>query len=80
VVRTRFAELASEISLATGRDTSPEEAAAGFLKISVEQMANAIKKISVQRGCECFAKPIAKMGLLRVILYYLNPFTPLKNT
>jgi hypothetical protein len=29
---------------------------------------------------ESFAKPITKMGLLRVILYYLNPITPPKNT
>ena len=29
---------------------SPEEIADGFIKIAVENMANAIKKISVQRG------------------------------
>jgi hypothetical protein len=29
---------------------------------------------------ESFAKLITKMGLLRVILYYLNPITPPKNT
>jgi hypothetical protein len=29
---------------------------------------------------ESFAKPITKMGLLRVILYNLNPTTPHKNT
>ncbi|MEC9343434.1 MAG: hydantoinase/oxoprolinase family protein, partial [Pseudomonadota bacterium] len=44
VVREKFAELAAGIGV------SPEEAADGFLKIAVENMANAIKKISVQRG------------------------------
>jgi hypothetical protein len=29
---------------------------------------------------ESFAKPVTKPGLLRVILYYLNPNTPPKNT
>ncbi|MCB1451100.1 MAG: hydantoinase B/oxoprolinase family protein [Nitratireductor sp.] len=43
-VKTKFAALASE----TG--STPEEVADGFLKIAVENMANAIKKISVQRG------------------------------
>ena len=32
------------------RASSPEEVAEGFLKIAVENMANAVKKISVQRG------------------------------
>ncbi len=45
-VREAFAELAREI----GDGRSPEDAADGFIKIAVENMANAIKKISVQRG------------------------------
>ena len=44
-VRAAFAELAKEIGGKT-----PEEIADGFIKIAVENMANAIKKISVQRG------------------------------
>ena len=44
-VRAAFAELAKEIG-----GKSPEEIADGFIKIAVENMANAIKKISVQRG------------------------------
>ena len=43
-VREKFTALAEE----TG--SMPEEVADGFLKIAVENMANAIKKISVQRG------------------------------
>ncbi len=43
-VHEKFRILADE----TG--STPEEVADGFLKIAVENMANAIKKISVQRG------------------------------
>ncbi|MEM9780014.1 MAG: hydantoinase/oxoprolinase family protein, partial [Pseudomonadota bacterium] len=51
VVERKFAELALEISRQTGQPArTPEETAAGFLRIAVENMANAIKKISVQRG------------------------------
>ena len=44
VVRARFADIAA----AEGK--SPEAVAEGFLTIAIENMANAIKKISVQRG------------------------------
>lgn len=51
VVREKFADLAATIATETGDDLlSPEEVAVGFLRIAVENMANAIKKISVQRG------------------------------
>ncbi len=51
VVREKFAKLAAEIALATAAPELPgEEVAEGFLKIAVINMANAIKKISVQRG------------------------------
>jgi len=50
IVREKFAALATEVEAATGRRRSPEEVAAGFLEIAVENMANAIKHISVQRG------------------------------
>ena len=46
VVRQKFTTLADEI----GKGQSSEEVADGFLRIAVENMANAIKKISVQRG------------------------------
>jgi 5-oxoprolinase (ATP-hydrolysing) len=45
-VRAAFATLATDI----GDRRSPEQVADGFIKIAVENMANAIKKISVQRG------------------------------
>ncbi|MEW6491192.1 MAG: hydantoinase B/oxoprolinase family protein [Cyanobacteriota bacterium] len=46
VVRQKFAQLATEI----GDNRTPEQVASGFLAIAVEKMANAIKKISLQRG------------------------------
>jgi 5-oxoprolinase (ATP-hydrolysing) len=49
-VREKFAALATEIAAATGTARSPQDVADGFLKIAVENMANAIKQISVQRG------------------------------
>jgi 5-oxoprolinase (ATP-hydrolysing) len=50
-VRKEFKTLARDIAKKTGQPAlSPEETAQGFLKIAVENMANAIKKISVQRG------------------------------
>jgi len=50
VVRARFGELAREVSRDSGREIGPEALAQGFLDIAVMNMANAIKKISVQRG------------------------------
>ena len=51
VVRARFADLAETVSEETGdAPRSPEDMAEGFLRIAVDNMANAIKKISVQRG------------------------------
>ena len=49
-VRDGFEALARDIEIATGDRPTPESVAEGFLKIAVENMANAIKKISVQRG------------------------------
>ncbi|MBI1218401.1 MAG: 5-oxoprolinase [Rhodobacteraceae bacterium] len=51
VVRDKFAALAAEIATTTGAPAqSPAAVAEGFLRIAVDNMANAIKKISVQRG------------------------------
>ncbi len=49
VVRAEFEALAREISNA-GVVMTPEALAQGFLQIAVDNMANAIKKISVERG------------------------------
>lgn len=50
VVRQAFETLTDQIATATGHHMTCEEVAEGFLRIAVENMANAIKKISVQRG------------------------------
>ncbi|HTI48468.1 MAG TPA: hydantoinase B/oxoprolinase family protein [Casimicrobiaceae bacterium] len=50
VVRQKFSALAREVAQATGIERSPEALADGFLRIAVDNMANAIKHISVQRG------------------------------
>ena len=50
-VHARFAALAAEVADALGeKPRSPQDMARGFLRIAVDNMANAIKKISVQRG------------------------------
>ena len=49
-VRDGFEALAADIARATGEAISPEQVAEGFLSIAVQNMANAIKKISVERG------------------------------
>ncbi len=46
----KFEAMALQVERDTGQKKSPEEIAAGFLRIAVENMANAIKHISVQRG------------------------------
>ncbi len=48
--RAAFARMTDHINSASGTAYVPEEVAEGFLRIAVENMANAIKKISVQRG------------------------------
>ena len=50
IVRTKFAQLAAEIREATGDARTPEQVAEGFVEIAVGNMAEAIKRISVQRG------------------------------
>ena len=85
IVRVRLEALAAEISAATGAPAaSPEEVADGFLRIAVDNMANAIKKISIQRGhdvtgytLQCFggaggqhATRVADaLGMQRVLLH-----------
>ncbi|MBF2018443.1 MAG: hydantoinase/oxoprolinase family protein [Rivularia sp. T60_A2020_040] len=50
VVTEKFIHLAQDIETATGNHRTPQQVAAGFMAIAVESMANAIKKISLQRG------------------------------
>ena len=51
IVRQKFLTLARKVAAKTGDpEMPPEQLAQGFLRIAVENMSNAIKKISVQRG------------------------------
>jgi len=50
ITKSKFTELSNQIARDTGDTRGPEEVAAGFAAIAVANMANAIKKISVQRG------------------------------
>jgi 5-oxoprolinase (ATP-hydrolysing) len=85
-VRERFTRLAAEIHAATGAWRSPEQVAEGFLTIAVENMANAIKRISVRRGYDvaeytlcCFGaaggqhacKVADRLGMTRILLHPL---------
>ncbi|MEU5219400.1 hydantoinase B/oxoprolinase family protein [Streptomyces sp. NPDC020807] len=58
VVRERFTALAEE----TGDGRTPEEVAAGFLEIAVLNMANAVKRISVQRGHDVTRYALTSFG------------------
>ena len=86
VVREKFMALADEIREATGQARTPEQVAAGFLAIAVENMANAIKKISIQRGYDvteytlcCFGGAAGQhaclvadaLGMTRVLIHPL---------
>ncbi|QKW05418.1 hydantoinase B/oxoprolinase family protein [Streptomyces sp. NA04227] len=50
LVRARFAELAERITRDTGDARTPEQVAEGFVRIAVANIANAVKRISVQKG------------------------------
>ncbi len=57
-VRQLFEALASKV----GDDRAPEAVAEGFLEIAVENMVNAIRKISVQRGYDVTEYALACFG------------------
>ncbi|MBT2396126.1 hydantoinase B/oxoprolinase family protein [Streptomyces sp. ISL-100] len=61
-VHRRFARLADDVAEATGVRRSPEEVASGFLDIAVLNMANAVKKISVQRGHDITRYALTSFG------------------
>ncbi|MSO80211.1 MAG: 5-oxoprolinase [Alphaproteobacteria bacterium] len=62
VVRERFEAMRADIRAATGNDRPAHEVAYGFLRIAVENMANAIKKISVERGYDVTRYTLACFG------------------
>jgi len=62
VVREQFAALAQLVSRESGREIGREALAQGFLDIAVANMANAIKKISVQRGYDVTRYTLTTFG------------------
>src|SRR5450432_4217438 len=50
IVRKKFDALADDVASRIGARRTREELAAGFLRVTVDNMANAIKHISVERG------------------------------
>ena len=58
----RMEETLAGIEAATGRRMSAAEAARGFLDIAAENMANAIKKISVAKGRDVTRYTLASFG------------------
>ncbi len=62
VVHEKFAALADEVEAATGRRLTPEAIAEGFLAIAVDNMANAIKQVSVARGYDVTRYGLACFG------------------
>ncbi|MEE4186144.1 MAG: hydantoinase B/oxoprolinase family protein [Gammaproteobacteria bacterium] len=51
-VQAAFATLAAEASGAGGSALTPERTAAGFLRVAVDNMANAIRQVTVGRGLD----------------------------
>jgi 5-oxoprolinase (ATP-hydrolysing) len=85
-VARKFGALAEAVRSATGRETTPEAVAEGFIDVAVENMAVAIKRISVQRGHDladyalcCFGaaggqhacRVADRLGLTRIFLHPL---------
>ncbi|GMQ96917.1 MAG: hydantoinase B/oxoprolinase family protein [Gammaproteobacteria bacterium] len=58
----RFAQLAADIAHATGKHLSLQAIALGFIDIAVDNMANAIQKISVQRGYDVSEYTLCSFG------------------
>ncbi|UTW48985.1 hydantoinase B/oxoprolinase family protein [Bacterioplanoides sp. SCSIO 12839] len=50
IVEQKFWQLSEQIQQESGQQLTPQQIAEGFLTIAVDNMANAVKKISVQRG------------------------------
>jgi len=71
IVLAKFQQLAAKIAQATNNNCTPEQVAAGFIEIAIANMANAIKKISLQRGYDvtnyvlcCFGGASAQVACL----------------
>ena len=61
-VDAAFADLAARVAAATGESRTPRELAEGFLTLAVDNMARAIRKISVERGYDITLYTLACFG------------------
>jgi 5-oxoprolinase (ATP-hydrolysing) len=57
-----FEAVAAQITAATGRAMTPQEVAEGFVTIAVENMAKAVRQISIQRGYDVTRYVLACFG------------------
>lgn len=62
LVKQKFTELAKTIFKQTGVQSTPEQVAEGFIHIAVANMANAIKKISIERGYDVSRYTLVSFG------------------
>jgi 5-oxoprolinase (ATP-hydrolysing) len=62
IVRAKFDALAAEIATATGTRRPSEEIAEGYVRVAVNNMASAIKKISIERGHDVTAYTLCCFG------------------
>ncbi len=58
----KFSAMASKVSQKQGKEVKTEVVAEGFINIAVQQMANAIKKISVARGYDVTRYTLQSFG------------------
>jgi 5-oxoprolinase (ATP-hydrolysing) len=61
-VRRGFEAMAGEIAAATGKTMTPQDIAEGFVTIAVENMAKAVRQISIQRGYDVTRYVLACFG------------------
>ncbi|WP_209488202.1 hydantoinase B/oxoprolinase family protein [Xanthobacter flavus] len=60
--RAGFEALAAELALRTGHEKSIHDCAEGFRRIALENMANAIKKISIEKGYDLARYVLCSFG------------------
>jgi 5-oxoprolinase (ATP-hydrolysing) len=61
-VKEKFIAFAREVGAAVGKTVTPQQLADGFLQVAVENVANAIKHISVQRGFDVTRYALVSFG------------------
>ncbi|MSO96796.1 MAG: 5-oxoprolinase [Rhodospirillaceae bacterium] len=62
VAREKFMRLADDISATTGQPRTPENVASDFIAIAVDNMARAIKRVSIEQGYDVTGYALASFG------------------